>query len=103
MSIRTVCPNGHKLKIKSKYAGQLGRCPMCAAPVRVPVRDPEAVESSLSAPALSILTSRTPEADYFPPAKADEVERTCVTCSKNVPNDMTVCPHCGTSVATLED
>ncbi len=101
MSIRTVCPNGHKLKIKNKYAGQLGSCPMCGGRVKVPIGDVESVESSLLAKSLVMVNS--PGADDSLPAKTDEVARICVTCSANVPQDMAVCPHCGTSVATLAD
>lgn len=36
MSIDVVCPNGHTLKVKDKYAGKTGRCPHCQMPVQVP-------------------------------------------------------------------
>jgi len=39
MSIEVTCPNGHRLKIKEKYAGKQGTCPVCRAPVCVPVTD----------------------------------------------------------------
>lgn len=40
MAIQVECPNGHKLKVKDKYAGQTGRCPHCTAPVAVPELPP---------------------------------------------------------------
>lgn len=82
MSIRTVCPNGHTLKIKDKYAGKLGRCPICDARVRVPVVD---VESMSSFSGESIMLASSPEADDSPPAKADEAVKTCARCSASVP------------------
>jgi len=39
MSIRVVCPNQHPLKIKDKYAGKTGLCPICKARVQVPFPD----------------------------------------------------------------
>jgi len=63
MSIRLICPKGHQLKIKTRYAGKRGLCPVCKAPIVVPrlpdsildVLNPE--ESGLSAMALEIATS----------------------------------------------
>lgn len=37
MPIEVVCPNGHQLKLKDKYAGQTGLCPQCRARIKVPV------------------------------------------------------------------
>jgi len=39
MSIEVTCPNGHWLKIKQKYAGMEGMCPICHASIRVPITD----------------------------------------------------------------
>jgi len=39
MSIKVTCPNGHSLKIKTKYAGKTGRCPICKARIIVPSGD----------------------------------------------------------------
>jgi serine/threonine-protein kinase len=39
MSIKVSCLNGHSLKIKSKYAGKLGLCPICKARVEMPFSD----------------------------------------------------------------
>ena len=36
MPIEVVCPNGHLLKVKDKYAGKSGLCPHCQAPLLVP-------------------------------------------------------------------
>ena len=37
MGIRIVCPNGHKLNIKSFLAGKRGVCPHCGAKFEIPV------------------------------------------------------------------
>lgn len=37
MSIRFICPNGHELNVKDKYAGLTGLCPKCQVRVLVPV------------------------------------------------------------------
>ncbi len=36
MAIRVVCPNGHVLNVKDRFAGRTGLCPRCKARVRVP-------------------------------------------------------------------
>ncbi len=90
MSIHIVCPNGHKLKIKSKYAGHSGKCPMCGSQIVIPAEDVESVQSSLLAE--SLLMVNPPEADC-PPAAVDEVVKTCARCFTNLPGDMFVCPE----------
>ena len=39
MPIQIICPNGHSLTIKGKYAGKEGLCPVCRAPIKVPLSD----------------------------------------------------------------
>ncbi len=36
MSIEVVCPKGHTLKVKDRFAGQSGLCPHCKSRVEVP-------------------------------------------------------------------
>jgi hypothetical protein len=36
-SIEVACPQGHSFRVKSKYAGQRGKCPKCQAIVDVPL------------------------------------------------------------------
>ena len=36
MSIPVQCPNGHKHKVKDSFAGKVGLCPICNAPIHVP-------------------------------------------------------------------
>ena len=37
MSIEVTCPNGHRFKVKDRWAGKSGRCPKCKAAMTVPV------------------------------------------------------------------
>ncbi len=50
MPIKIICPNGHSLTIKGKYAGKKGLCPICKATVEVPLSDAAVL------PAYSILS-----------------------------------------------
>src|SRR5690606_18975421 len=36
MAIDVICPNGHLLRLKEKYAGTAGLCPHCHARIQVP-------------------------------------------------------------------
>ena len=36
MAIEVICPNGHKIQVKDKYAGKSGLCPRCRARIEVP-------------------------------------------------------------------
>jgi hypothetical protein len=44
MPIDVVCPNGHALKIKEKYAGKTGLCPKCRAAIDVPAPRPSSID-----------------------------------------------------------
>ena len=104
MGIQVVCPNGHALKVKSKYGGKVGLCPFCNVRMEIPEREgadgdfPR--ESSLSG--LSIKAPDYTE-DLQPPKGSDEVEKFCAKCHENVPSDAVVCPHCDTYIAQLLD
>jgi len=39
MGISVTCPNGHRFKVKDKYAGKKGLCPHCQDQVKVQVPD----------------------------------------------------------------
>lgn len=40
MGIKFLCPNGHKMNVKSFLAGKRGKCPKCGASVRIPQETP---------------------------------------------------------------
>jgi hypothetical protein len=48
MGIRTICPNGHPLNLKSFLAGKIGICPQCGAKFRIP-RDADAIREDTPA------------------------------------------------------
>ena len=50
MGIPVKCPNGHEFKVKEKYAGKKGYCPMCPGKVAVQVPDTLSTMSSSEAP-----------------------------------------------------
>ncbi len=118
MSIRVVCPNGHLLKIKNKYAGKAGLCPVCKARIIVPdpreddltddsimnVLDPH--ESGLSGKALEIPDSRAKlvekESEEWWESH-DSPLKICVRCDKEIPSDAAVCPFCKTYIGSLYD
>ncbi len=49
MGIPVKCPNGHVFKVKEKYAGKKGYCPMCPGKVAVQVPDTLSTMSSSEA------------------------------------------------------
>ena len=104
MSIQVVCPNGHVLKVKSKYGGKVGFCPFCNSRLEIPdrkrARTGQPRESSLSG-----LSINMPDdvKDWKPPSDADDIEKICAKCHKGIPQDAAVCPHCHTYIARLLD
>ena len=104
MSIKVTCPNGHELKIKNKYAGRKGRCPMCKARIKIPVPEQEIAgglvrgiidpeKSALSGIALDVW-------EFIDPP--EETMAICQKCYKEIPDSARVCPHCNTFVERLQ-
>jgi len=114
MSITIVCPNGHKLKVKDKYAGKSGLCPTCKARIKVPVPKPRGIDDDAimdilrpETSGLSIVTESeiraAAEADGKWSAKEKDVVRLCGKCHAEVAEGTSVCPNCHTYIATLSD
>jgi hypothetical protein len=116
MSIRVVCPNGHESKIKDRYAGMRGACPICKVPLKVPEKDTYAddmfgeqsimdvlqpQESGVSGLSLQISDI---EAWDQGAQKAGEGEttKTCAKCHKRVSENAHVCPHCHSYMPPLQ-
>jgi anti-anti-sigma factor len=105
MSIRLQCPNGHPVRVKDDFAGKVGLCPHCRAPMRVPAvtaqaENPRATgEFVRQAP----LPSRVDdEIDSSPPVSAFSTKkktRQCLGCGNVVSQSFAVCPRCGTPLA----
>ncbi len=117
MAINIVCPNGHALRIKDKYAGKTRRCPVCKAVIEVPPKLAYLVKDPVESPApdesgLSGLNLLSPDsggkpADGSPGIKdmkdtRSEESKICAKCCKEIPKSAKVCPHCGGFIESLE-
>ncbi len=110
MSIQVVCPQGHDLKIKDKYAGRTGRCPLCKSPIKIPVPDeeiPGGLVRGIYDPSKSGLSALALEVPEFIDDTGDEdnvdTMKICGKCQKEVPTSAQICPYCKANVATLTD
>ena len=113
MSIRAICPNGHAVRVKDKYAGKMGLCPICRTRMKVPkpekdVFDDDSImdvlhpqESGLSGLSIDVPELADEEYQWGQRKKADDMERVCAKCHKEMPQGTRVCPHCHTYVAKL--
>lgn len=112
MSVPVICPNGHSLKIKDKYAGMKGLCPICKAHIEVPVVDIDMFnedsimdvlkphESGMSIVSLRDLPDSVPSADGQTPPTTLKI---CHECHRQIAVDADVCPFCNTPVGVFED
>jgi anti-anti-sigma factor len=108
MLIEVRCPNGHVLHVKEKYAGKMGACPQCSAPVRVPLagevhRDDPLGIHSIHQPPAEKLVHEEPEGDR--PGKTSDSsislgqDKRCVWCGKTVSHATAKCNWCGTLIS----
>ncbi len=108
MLIEVRCPNGHVLHVKEKYAGKMGACPHCSAPVRVPLPgqvygdDTHAVHSPRQPPPKEPVHEEP--ADGRPGRASDSSiflgqDRQCVWCGKTVSHAAAKCNWCGTPMS----
>ena len=115
MAIEVHCPNGHVLKVKDKYAGKSGFCPLCEGRVRITVprgltdddimqfiggtsagaAKTSAVEDEASVLHGASVTDR-PESSSMSLVGASAVRHTrkCANCGESVPYWYATCPHC---------
>ncbi len=92
MAIRVICENGHALKVKEKYAGQVGICPHCECKVAIPARSPISDTSIMA-----ILGQTDPgEQRTAVPQVESESPRTknCPRCQTLVAKTYRACPKC---------
>jgi DNA-directed RNA polymerase subunit RPC12/RpoP len=116
MPIAVTCPNGHKLKIKEKYAGQTGLCPHCQSRVLVPSLNEDAVLDFLGPAPPPPPPEEDPDSMpvYHEPARTGSgassimsgthihgssilVRKTkiCPKCKHQIAAKFDLCPHCG--------
>ena len=116
MSIQIRCPNGHILRVKESFAGRIGLCPACKAPVRVPH-----IRRSLTED--DIIEVLGPHDEGHKPAGTnshdhaldDDLDmglnnhgpsppkKTCAKCNREISSGTHICPFCRTYIASLSD
>ena len=120
MSIRVVCPNGHKLNVKNSFAGKTGLCPVCKARIHVP----ELPEEDLSEdrildilgphaggkPGDSSIFTEVPSAGSSLLSSASSTgkrgappKKNCHHCHSEIAAGIRICPHCHTYIGELAD
>jgi len=119
MPIQLVCPNGHRLTAQESSAGKSGKCPVCQAPVSIPIpnRSPSAdsaivvaVLGELNAKALpsqqvgkTILAPKRPAAATVRDSSAQARVRICPNCERDIDMGYHICPHCHAYLAGLNE
>ncbi len=102
MSIQVICPNGHFLTVPESFAGRMGLCPVCKAPVKVPLADTRPITE---ATVVGVLQERSREtAGSIDSENVDrgeaggETEKTrarrCPLCNREVGDLLVQCPFC---------
>ncbi len=117
MSIEVRCPHGHVFKVKDKYAGKRGLCPMCqqrvvvtvpqklsddeiaeliGAPPREEVVEEEA--SAIEGSSESVLDTTPAETSGVSLIGASAIRHSqkCPNCSEQIPYWYAKCPRCQT-------
>ncbi len=95
MGIRFLCPNGHKLNVKSFLAGKRAICPDCGAKVVVPNLPEQAANVLASEDAASVdaaLSPIQPLADPPSPPETDRGAETFVAMPPTSESPVTVTP-----------
>jgi RNA polymerase subunit RPABC4/transcription elongation factor Spt4 len=118
MSIQLVCPNGHRLTAKESSAGQTGKCPVCQAPVTIPIPNRSvtadsaivvAVLGELNAQSAAQRVGRTVLAPKRKPAVATKESsafartRVCPNCERDIDLGYHICPYCHAYLTGLNE
>jgi hypothetical protein len=107
MPIEVRCPNGHVLHVREKYAGRIGACPRCSAPIKVPLAgqvygDEQPGVLSIDQSLAESLVHEEPDR----PGRASDSSiilgqgKPCVWCGKIVSPAIAKCNWCGTPMST---
>ena len=117
MSIQLVCPNGHRLTAKESNAGKTGKCPVCQAPVTIPVHRPALAadsaivlsvlgelnaESAIRKANRTILAPKRPT-HALPESSVLARTRVCPSCERDIDMGYHICPHCHAYLAGLNE
>lgn len=115
MSIKIICPNGHRLTAKDSRAGTTGRCPACGAAIRIPSHADMAITESSIMRLLDVGEGFQPVP--IPSASPTEIEeqarlddaalgrvfankatvkttQICPQCDWEIDAAYRICPHC---------
>ena len=126
MPIQLVCPNGHRLTAKESNAGKTGKCPVCQAPVSIPIPNRSVAEdSAIVAAVLGELNAQSaaqkkvgrtvlaPKRQPTVAAAAAVVSgkdssvlartRVCPNCDRDIDLGYHVCPHCHAYLTGLNE
>ena len=118
MPIQLVCPNGHRLTAKESSAGKSGKCPVCHAPVSIPIpnRSPSAdsaivvaVLGELNSKAVpsqvgkTVLAPKRPTAAVRDSSSAQARVRICPNCERDIDLGYHICPHCHAYLTGLNE
>ena len=116
MPIQLVCPNGHRLTAKESNAGKSGKCPVCQAPVTIPIPDKPVSDSAVVMAVLGELNAKTPtqkasKTILAPKAPAPDVKdssmlarmKVCPNCDRDIDLGYHVCPHCHAYLTGLNE
>lgn len=125
MPIQLKCPNGHHLTSKESNAGKTGKCPVCKAPVKIPVLHQTVISDSAIMNILGdpgsqhkerIGTTVQPTKKVAPRAAKPKVSDTpssssitmphiklCPSCEREIDLGYHICPHCHTYITGLDD
>ena len=106
MSIQVVCPSGHQLNVKDRWAGRVGFCPVCKARVKVPTSAPGYLSEE---DILNLVGPPEPRRDKMgnDDSPSEEVEafeqrgppkKICDKCNGEIDVGTHICPICRTYI-----
>lgn len=98
MGITVQCPNGHVFKVKDKYAGKKGLCPLCEGQVVVQVPDlmsttTDTIKHTTGKP--SSYQDTGSSSIFEDQANSANTTSSGSLLSNSVIQHRVVCPHCG--------
>jgi hypothetical protein len=111
MSIRVVCPNGHRLAVKDEFAGKTGLCPVCKARIRVPDPANGGVSDQDVLGMIGPYEGKqgdgkkpvAPEPRQPEPHFGKAPRKCCARCQREILADTHICPYCHTYIAAASD
>jgi hypothetical protein len=99
MSIRFICPNGHELNVKDKYAGLTGLCPRCQVRVLVPVPAAKLSDDAI----VDLLVHQDPRHHDGQPVDAGSSSGSSLRGLSPLNRGMKICPKCRREVRAVYD